>query len=319
MAFLIIQIPCLNEEKSLPITLAALPKTLPGVNRIELQVIDDGCTDRTVEVAKAHGVHHIVSYGRNKGLAAAFMAGLHNALALGADIIVNTDADNQYNADDIEKLVAPIVEGRADYVIGSRPIDRIEHFSPIKKFLQKLGSFVVRQLSGTSVTDAPSGFRAISRAVAKRLFVYGRYTYTLETIIQAGQQKFQVISVPIRVNGELRPSRLISSIPNYIMRSLAGMGRAYMIYRPFRTFAILSTLVALAGLFLIGRFLWLFLTGEGDGYIQSLLLGCMALGISVVLFVAGLLADLMSVNRRLLEELRHDLSELSEQLRRLHG
>src|ERR1700742_257291 len=217
---LIIQIPCFNESKSLPIALADLPKEIPGIDRIELLVINDGSTDDTVEVARRNGVHHVVGFRTNQGLARAFMLGIHSCLQRGADIIVNTDADNQYVGADIPKLVQPTLAGRADLVIGARPISEIAHFSPIKKLLQKFGSWAVRRVSGTTVADAPSGFRAISRETALALNVFSGYTYTLETIIQAGQKNMSVVSVPIRVNGELRPSRLVRSIPSYVQRSI---------------------------------------------------------------------------------------------------
>src|SRR5579871_3649815 len=208
MVKLVIQIPCFNEEQTLGLSLDALPKSIPGIDTIEVLVIDDGSSDRTVEVARAHGVQHVLRFPRNRGLAEAFMGGLGTALAMGADIIVNTDADNQYRADDIPLLVAPILTGSAEIVVGARPIGDVEHFSRIKKFLQVLGSWVVRVASGTHVADAPSGFRAFSRHAAMRMNLFGRYTYTLETIIQAGQRNMAIASVPIRVNPELRPSRL---------------------------------------------------------------------------------------------------------------
>jgi glycosyltransferase involved in cell wall biosynthesis len=310
MSFLIIQIPCLNEEAVLLETLRSLPRELPGVRRIEIQIIDDGSTDRTVEVARGFGVDHIVRFATNRGLAAAFSAGIKNAIARGADVIVNTDADNQYSAKDIVKIVEPIIAGKADIVIGARQIDEIAHFSPTKRFLQKLGSGVVRSLSGTAVRDAPSGFRAISRDAAKRLFVYNEYTYTLETIIQAGQQKMRIVSVPVAVNEVTRPSRLISSVPNYIWRSIISMGRSYLIYRPFRTFSIVSLIIFIPGFLLLLRFLWNYLSGSGNGFLQSLLIASVCLVIAALLFIFGLVADLIAVNRRLLEDIRYEQSEL---------
>jgi glycosyltransferase involved in cell wall biosynthesis len=249
MTKLIIQIPCYNEERTLAIALAALPRSLPGIDRIEWLIIDDGSGDRTVEVARACGVDHIVRHPRNLGLARAFMTGLEAALKAGADIIVNTDADNQYEAADIPELLAPILQHRAELVIGARPITTTEHFSPVKKLLQKFGSWVVRRVSGTAVDDAPSGFRAISRAAATRLVVFNRYTYTLETIIQAGRQGMAIASVPVRTNEDLRPSRLVKSIRSYVQRSLQTILRISVIYSPGRFFVSMALISGLAGLF----------------------------------------------------------------------
>src|SRR5690606_4864832 len=237
---LIIQIPCFNEAGTLAIALSALPREVPGFDKVEWLIIDDGCTDNTVEVARANGVDHVVRHTRNQGLARGFMNGLQACLEHGADVIVNTDADNQYNADDIPLLTQPILDRRADIVVGARPIQTIQHFSPIKKLLQKLGSWVVRVASKTNIPDAPSGFRAISRAAARRLVVFSDYTYTLETIIQAGQKNMAITSVPIRVNGDLRPSRLVKSIPSYIQRSIVTIIRVFVIYRPFRFFGTIG-------------------------------------------------------------------------------
>jgi glycosyltransferase involved in cell wall biosynthesis len=300
---LFIQIPCHNEETSLPIAFAALPKTLPGVDSVEVLIINDGSTDRTVEVARALGVHHVVGFPQNQGLAKAFMLGIRSCLERGADIIVNTDADNQYEAADIPALIAPILEGQAEIVIGARPIRSIEHFSPIKKFLQKLGSSVVARVSGTTIADAPSGFRAFSREAAARLNVFSEYTYTLETIIQAGQKHMSIISVPVRVNADLRPSRLVRSIASYVRRSMMTMLRILIIYRPFQFFLTIGALLLLGGAGLGFRFLYFYLEGSGSGHIQSLILAAVLL---IFGFQAGLLAfvaDLLSVNRRLLEEL----------------
>ncbi|WP_235949933.1 glycosyltransferase family 2 protein [Candidatus Regiella insecticola] len=234
---LIIQIPCFNEAQTLAITLAALPRSVVGFDTVEWLIIDDGSQDNTAEVAKAQGVDHVIRHTNNKGLARAFMTGLDACLQLGADVIVNTDADNQYNAEDIPALTQPILQHRAELVIGTRPITTIEHFSPVKKILQKLGSWVVRIASKTDIADAPSGFRAISRTAAQRLMVFNDYTYTLETIIQAGQKNITITSVPIRVNEDLRPSRLVKSIPSYIKRSIVSIIRIFIIYRPFRFFS----------------------------------------------------------------------------------
>jgi glycosyltransferase involved in cell wall biosynthesis len=300
---LFIQIPCHNEETSLPIAFAALPKALPGVDSVEVLIINDGSTDRTVEVAKALGVQHIVGFPQNQGLAKAFMLGIRSCLELGADIIVNTDADNQYEAADIPALIAPILNGQAEIVVGARPIRSIEHFSPIKKFLQKLGSSVVARVSGTTIADAPSGFRAFSRGAAARLNVFSEYTYTLETIIQAGQKHMSIISVPVRVNADLRPSRLVRSIASYVRRSMMTMLRILIIYRPFQFFLTVGGLLLFGGAALGFRFLYFYMQGRGSGHIQSLILAAVLM---IFGFQAGLLAfvaDLLSVNRRLLEEL----------------
>jgi len=312
MPRVIIQVPCFNEEQTLGLTLSQLPKSLPGVEKVEVLIIDDGSTDGTLEVARENGVQHFVVHASNRGLAAAYTSGLKKALDLGADIIVNTDADNQYVGEDIARLVEPLLENRADIVIGTRPIQEIEHFSPLKKILQSLGSWMVRRLSNTTIVDAPSGFRAVSREAAKRLFVYNRYTYTIETIIQAGLQNLRVASVPIRTNGPLRPSRLVKSMGDYVTRSVITMIRIYTIYRPLRFFLFLAALIGLPGLILFIRFLFMYATGHGAGYIQSLTIGTALLTVSVLLCLAGVLADLISVNRRLLEEIRLQLFELKE-------
>lgn len=301
---LIIQIPCLNEAETLAITLADLPKSVPGFDTVEWLIIDDGSTDNTVEVAKQNGVHHVISHASNKGLATAFMTGLNECLKLGADVIVNTDADNQYNAADIPLLTQPILDNKAELVVGARPIASIEHFSPIKKYLQRLGSWVVRVASKTNIPDAPSGFRAMSRLVAQRLMVFNDYTYTLETIIQAGQKNMAITSVPIRVNGDLRPSRLVKSIPSYIKRSIVTIVRIFIIYRPFRFFGTIGAVLFSIG-FLIGlRFLMKYLNGNGDGHIQSLVLASIFIVIGFQTIIAAFLADLLAANRKLLEEIR---------------
>lgn len=301
---LIIQIPCYNEAATLGIALAALPREVPGFDKVEWLIIDDGCTDNTVEVALAHGVDHVVRHTRNQGLARGFMNGLQACLEHGADVIVNTDADNQYNADDIPALTRPILEGKADIVIGARPIAAIEHFSPIKKLLQKLGSWVVRVASKTNIPDAPSGFRAMSRSAARRLTVFSDYTYTLETIIQAGQKNMAITSVPIRVNGDLRPSRLVKSIASYIQRSIVTIIRVFVIYRPFRFFASIGIALFTLG-FIIGlRFLYKWLTVDYDGHIQSLILASSLLIIGFHTILIAFVADLLSANRKLMEEIR---------------
>ncbi|MBD3222895.1 glycosyltransferase [bacterium] len=311
---LIIQIPCFNEEDALPTALEALPRSVPGIDVVEWLIIDDGSVDRTVEVARACGVDHVVSLPRNRGLAFAFTSGLEACLARGADVIVNTDADNQYCADDIPKLVAPIVMGEAEMVIGERPIRDIAHFSPIKRFLQRLGSSAVRTLSRTDVGDAPSGFRALSREAAMRLNVFSEYTYTLETIIQAGQKGMAVTSVPVRVNGETRPSRLVRSIGSYVQRSLVTMVRIFITYRPLRFFMTTGGIVFAAGLALGLRFLYYYLTGDGDGKIQSTILAALLMGTGAFLAVVGVVVDLIAVNRKLLEKLQWKLAVLESQL-----
>jgi glycosyltransferase involved in cell wall biosynthesis len=301
---LIIQIPCLNEAETLGVALAELPKEIPGIDAIEVLIIDDGSTDDTVKVAREHGVTHVVGFRTNQGLARAFMLGLQSCLERGADIIVNTDADNQYCGADIEKLVRPILERRADFVIGARPITEIGHFSPIKKLLQLLGSSVVRLVSGTDVADAPSGFRAITREVALTLNVFSAYTYTLETIIQAGQKNMTIVSVPIRVNGYLRPSRLLRSISSYVKRSVVTMFRIFVVYKPLRFFVAVSAFPLLLGGAIAARFLIYYLTGHGGGHIQSLILAAVLLILGFLTFLLAILADLLSVNRRLLEDLQ---------------
>ncbi len=302
---LIIQIPCYNEAGTLEVTLRDLPRTVPGFGAVEWLVIDDGSTDRTAQVAEENGVDYVVRHTRNQGLARAFMTGLEACLELGADVIVNTDADNQYFAGDIPALTSPILEGSADIVVGARPIGTISHFSPGKKLLQKLGSWVVRVISRTTIPDAPSGFRAISSEAAKRLVVFSDYTYTLETIIQAGQKNMAIVAVPVRVNEDLRPSRLLKSIPSYIKRSIATMVRIFVIYRPFRFFATISALMLAGGMALGVRFLYFYLTGDGEGHIQSVILAAALLGMGFQTLLVAFLADLLAANRKLLEEVRY--------------
>ncbi|NDY95277.1 glycosyltransferase [Wenzhouxiangella limi] len=301
---LIIQIPCFNEAETLPLALAELPREVPGCDVVEWLIIDDGSSDDTAEIARAHGVDHVVRHTRNQGLARAFMTGLERGLELGADVIVNTDADNQYHGGDIEKLVAPVVAKEADLVIGERPISHIEHFSWLKKQLQKLGSWVVRKASDTEVPDAPSGFRAISRAAATELNVFNNYTYTLETIIQAGQRNMAIASVPVRVNDDLRPSRLVKSIPSYIKRSMITIVRIFVIYRPFRFFAAIGSVSLLLGALLGLRFLVYWLLGEGDGHVQSLILAAVLLIAGFQTVLVAFLADQLAANRLLLQQIR---------------
>ena len=310
MTKLIVQIPCYNEEDTLGVTLKALPRQVPGIDCVEWLIVDDGSTDRTVEVAKAHGVDRIVRFPSNQGLAKGFMAGLEACLQAGADIIVNTDADNQYCADDIPKLVAPILNGEADMTIGARPIWQTEHFSPIKKVLQRIGSSVVRAASKSEVQDAPSGFRAISREAALQLNVFNQYTYTLETIIQAGSKGMKILSVPIRTNADLRPSRLVSSIGGYVWRSGTTILRFYMLYQPLRFFLLLGSLPLGTGFLLGLRWLYFLFAGTERTRIPSLILAAILILIGFQLWVFGLVADLLAANRKLLEENRVRLRRL---------
>ncbi len=299
---LIIQIPCYNEEATLAVTLSELPRQVTGIDSVEWLVIDDGSCDRTAEVAREWGVDHVVRFGQNRGLAKGFMAGLEACLKAGADVIVNTDADNQYCAADIPLLVEPILAGQAQIVIGARPIRQIKHFSPIKKLLQQLGSWAVRIASRTSVADAPSGFRAISREAAMELNVFNEYTYTLETIIQAGQKGMAVASVPIRTNGYLRPSRLVKNIFSYVQRSLVTILRIFITYKPFQFFMLLGTVPFSLGFLLGVRWLALYFSGTPRSHVPSLILSAILILIGSQLWVVGLLADLLAVNRKLLEE-----------------
>jgi len=304
---LIIQIPCFNEAQSLPRTLADLPRQVPGFDRVEWLVIDDGSTDGTAEVARAGGADHVVRFDRNRGLAKAFMAGLDRCLALGADVIVNTDGDNQYCAADIPRLVEPLLAGRASVVIGARPVGGRRHSPPIKRWLHRLGSWVVRRLSQTDVPDAPSGFRAISRDAAMQMNVFDNYTYTLETIIQAGQKHLGVAWVPVRVNEPLRPSRLIRSVPDYVRRSLVAIVRSLVVYKSFRFFFGLGLALFLAGA-AAGLWAWLrWRAAPSAPPLGALLAAGLLLLVGVQAMLAAFLADLLSVNRRLLEELQYRL------------
>lgn len=306
---LIIQIPCYNEADTLEIALNDLPKQIDGIDEIEYLIIDDGCKDNTVEVAKNWGVHHVVSFAQNKGLAKGFMAGLDACLRNGADIIVNTDADNQYCADDIPKLIKPILDHEADIVIGERPIDDTEHFSRIKKKLQHFGSWVVRKASHTNIPDAPSGFRAFSREAAMRINVINDYTYTLETIVQAGRNRIPITSVPVRTNPELRESRLFHSIWSYVKKSVLTIFRALMMYKPLYCFTLVAMVPSLIGVLVWVRFLIYYFTGRGSGHTQSLILACTLLIIGFVTFVIGLLADVISANRKILEDVQYHLKK----------
>jgi glycosyltransferase involved in cell wall biosynthesis len=313
---LIIQIPCLNESETLGIALGDLPREVPGFATVEWLIIDDGSTDNTAEVARRLGVDHVIRHPVNRGLATAFMTGLDACLRLGADVIVNTDADNQYNAGDIPALTSPILSGAADMVIGARPIDETEHFSWIKKRLQRLGSWAVRVASKTDVADAPSGFRAISRETAMRLNVFNAYTYTLETIIQAGVSNLRVMSVPIRTNADLRPSRLVKSISSYVRRSLVTILRIFVIYRPLSFFALPGVVLTLIGAAAALRFLYYYFAADnGTGHVQSLVLGALCMILGAMSFMIALLADMISANRKLLEKIALRLQRVEHRTR----
>jgi len=314
MTKLIIQIPCYNEGETLSLALAALPRDVPGVDHVEWLVIDDGSADDTLAVARQAGVDHVLRLPRHQGLARAFVAGLEASLRAGADIIVNTDADNQYCADDIPKLIEPILRGEAEIVVGARPIDHIKHFSPLKRLLQRVGSRATRLISQTDVQDAPSGFRAFSREAAMRMHVFNEYTYTIETIIQAGQKGMAIVSVPIRINEDLRPSRLMKSLPSYLSRQILTMVRIFVTYKPFRFFASAGVLVFIVGLLISVRFLYFYFTGNGAGHIQSLILSALLMGTGFFLAVVGLVVDLISVNRQLLEILDWRMQKIEERV-----
>ena len=301
---LIIQVPCFNEAAQLPDTLAQLPRRVAGFDEVEWLVVDDGSSDDTAAVARAHGVDHVVSYGDNRGLAFAFAAGLEACCRRGADVIANVDADNQYRADALPALCAPVREGRADIVVGCRPIARIAHFSAVKKLLQRLGSAVVRLISGADVADATSGFRAYSRRAALTLNVHSRYTYTLETLVQARQARLVVATVAVGVNPPTRPSRLMRSTGEYLRRSMLTMLRAFVIYRPLRFFMVPAVVLGLAGVALGLRFVLRFISDGGAGNVQSLILAAILVLLAGLAVAIGLIADLLSVNRRLLEDLQ---------------
>ena len=307
---LIIQIPCYNEAETLEIALNALPKHIDGVDEIEYLIINDGSSDDTEKVALEWGVHYIVHFKRNLGLAKGFLAGIDSALRHGADIIVNTDADNQYCGTDIEKLIQPILNREADIVIGERPIDEIQEFSWIKKKLQRFGSYVVRVASKTDIPDAPSGFRAYSRKAAMRVNVHNEYTYTLETIVQAGRNKMAITSVPVNTNPELRESRLMNSIFGYIKKSVLTILRAVLMYKPLQVFTMLGSMAILAGVAIGVRFLIYYFQGNGGGHIQSLILATMMIIIGSQTFVTGLQADIISANRKLLEDIQFRVKKL---------
>ena len=303
---LVIQIPCLNEVDTLPITLAGLPRTLPGIDVIEVLVIDDGSADGTADVARRLGVDHVVVLPRHQGLAGAFKIGLETSLMLGADIIVNTDADNQYDSRDMDKLVQPILEGRADMVVGDRQVQGIRHFSVLKKLLHRLGDRVMERLSGIELLDSTSGFRAYSREAALRLNVFSKFTYTLETLIQAGKKNLTVAHVPVRVNKKLRESRLFPGLWFYLKRSASTMVRIYSMYEPLKVFSYLGVLVSAAGAVLLFRFLYYFLTAAGPvGKLQSLLAGAILVAMGLMLGLIGIVSDLISANRQLVEDIQY--------------
>ena len=301
---LLIQIPCFNEAETIAVALKELPRAVAGFDVVEWLIIDDGSSDDTAVVAHQLGVDHVVRHTRNQGLARAFLTGLDACLDRGADVIVNTDADNQYNAHDIHALVVPILQGKADLVVGTRPVATIKHFSPLKKLLQKMGSWVVRVASRTDIPDAPSGFRAFSRIAAQQMMVFNEYTYTLETIIQAGQKNMAITSVPVRVNEDIRPSRLFKSIPEYLRKSIVTIIRIFIIYRPFRFFGTIGITLFFSGFLLGVRYLVLMFLGSGAGHVQSLILASILIGTGFQTILVAFLADLLAANRRLLEDMR---------------
>ncbi len=307
---LIIQIPCYNEAQTLCVALDALPRHIDGIDKIEYLVVDDGSSDGTSRVALHWGVDYIVHFRKNRGLAKGFMAGIDACLRNGADIIVNTDADNQYEGADIEKLVRPILEGKSDIVIGARPIDEIADFSPMKKKLQHLGSFIVRQASRTGIPDAPSGFRAYSREAAMRLNVTNEYTYTLETIVQAGRTKMAMDAVPVRTNKEIRPSRLMKSTAGYIKKSMFTIGHVFMLYKPLQFFVTIGSIIFFMGIAVGVRFLSFYFHGAGSGHIQSLILAAVLLLLGFQTMIVGLLADIIASNRKILEDVQYHVRKM---------
>ena len=310
MATLIIQIPCLNEAETLPGTLADLPRSLAGIDRIEVLVIDDGSRDGTSDVARAHGVAHVVRLRRRKGLAAAFKAGIDAAVKLGADYIVNTDADNQYVGADIALLIEPLMNGEADIVIGDRNIKALSEMSAQKKLLQRLGSWVVRQVSGTEVPDTTSGFRAYTREAALRMTIVSEYSYTLESIIQAGKNRLAIAHVPVRTNPRVRPSRLFDSLFAYVKASGATIVRIYAMYEPLKVFSYIGTAIFTIGLAITARFIYYYLTGTGRGHVQSLIIAAVLMIVGFQVLLIGLVSDMISGNRKLLEDLMYRIRSL---------
>lgn len=307
---LIIMIPCYNESETLGVTLKALPKKVDGIDKLEYLIVNDGSTDNTVDIAKAHNVNHIVNHTKKQGLARGFISGLNECIRLGADVIVNTDADNQYRADDIPCLIKPILEKKADIVIGVRTISEIQHFSYLKKKLQKLGSWIVRRFSKIDIPDAPSGFRAISRTAAMKLNVFNEYTYTIETIIQASQKNIAILTVPIRVNGELRPSRLVKSIYSYIKNSIITLIRMSIVYKPFSFFFSIGLWVFVVGFLIGARFLYYFITDGGYGHVQSLILASILLGFGFQSILIAFISDLLATNRKIMEDIQYRLKKI---------
>ena len=321
---LIVQIPCFNEEATLPATYNDIPKQIDGVDVVEIMIVDDGSTDRTIEVAKTLGVNHIIVNKKNKGLARTFRTGINECLKLGADIIVNTDGDNQYAGWDIPKLIQPILDGKADVVVGDRNTAKVAHFSPFKKFLQWIGSYVVKTLSGVNVPDAVSGFRAYSRDAALQLNIVSPFSYTIEALIQAGKKHMAVTSVPVETNAKTRESRLFSSIPKFIERQLTTIVRMYSMYQPLKVFFLIGLTLSLLGAIPIIRFMYFYFSGDGDGHIQSLILGGVFVILGFISFLIALLADLMNFNRQLIEQTlekvrRIELELLNEKLKNNKG
>ncbi|MFQ5444696.1 MAG: glycosyltransferase family 2 protein [Nitrospinales bacterium] len=308
---LIIQIPCLDEEETLPITLKDLPKEINGIDSIEILVIDDGSKDKTVEVAREHNVGHILQLTNNKGLAKAFSYGINHSLKLGADIIVNTDADNQYCGGDIPKLIQPILDGKADIVIGDRQVETIKHFSPLKVFLQKFGSWVVRQVSGTNIPDATSGFRAYSREAALQINVVSDFTYTIETIISAGKKNLAIDHVPIRTNAKLRESRLFPNIRAYLQRAIITIIKVYSMYKPLKVFTLVGGTFFLLGFAIGCRYLYFFFQDQTAGHIQSLILSAILLIVGFQIIMMGIVAELISINRQLLEDIQQRTKKMN--------
>jgi glycosyltransferase involved in cell wall biosynthesis len=306
----IVQIPCYNEEATLPGVYVDIPRDIDGIDQVEVMVIDDGSTDRTVEVARTLGVDHIVINKRNCGLASSFRTGLDMCLKLGADIIVNTDGDNQYAGHDIPKLIQPILDGKADISIGERQMDQIEHFSKSKKFLQKVGSSLVSTLSGTEVHDAVSGFRAYSRDAALQMNIVSSFSYTIESVIQAGQKKLAIASVPVETNPKTRESRLFGSVPNFIAKQGSTIVRMYSMYRPLRVFSAIGLVLGLIGLIPIARFLFFYFAGNGSGHIQSLLLGATLTILGFITLLIALVADLIGFNRQLIETILEKVRQI---------
>jgi glycosyltransferase involved in cell wall biosynthesis len=314
MVKLIIQIPCLNEAASLPDTIRALPRQIEGVDVIEVLVIDDGSTDGTATVARLWGADHVIRHRGNRGLAAAFRSGIETALAVGADIIVNTDGDGQYEGQDVAQLVGPIVRGEADIVVGDRGVVHNAHFSPAKRLLQRAGSAVVQRLAGTNVPDAVSGFRALSRHAAQQINITTDFSYTTEMLIQAGRKRLAIASVPIRTHRVERPSRLFKSVPRFIAQTGVTMARAYTTYNPLRAFVGTGVVLAVIGLLPVARYLWFWATGDGAGHVQSLVLGGSMLVLGVLVAIMGMLADLVGANRKLLEQSLARLRAIEERL-----